>query len=155
MKKSDVNGKNLQWTYWKIFLIVLCGKSYLLNEIFVNHLKESGVKEDHIIKLALDREENKKYHDSKLLNEYIHSNIKDKNMHYVILDEIQLVEGFEFVLNGLLYEKNIFRLLKNIILQILVYVMLDWILDNKRKIISWKTSYISDISKITNEEKLN
>ena len=43
-----------------------CGKSYLLNEIFVNHLKESGVKEDHIIKLALDREENKKYHDSKL-----------------------------------------------------------------------------------------
>ena len=32
-----------------------CGKSYLLNEIFVNHLKESGVKEDHIIKLALDR----------------------------------------------------------------------------------------------------
>lgn len=84
-----------------------CGKSYLLNELFVNYLKESGVKEDHIIKLALDREENKKYHDSKLLNEYIHSNIKDKNMYYVILDEIQLVEGFEFVLNGLLYEKNI------------------------------------------------
>lgn len=36
-----------------------CGKSYLLNELFVNHLKESGVQEDHIIKLALDREENK------------------------------------------------------------------------------------------------
>ena len=84
-----------------------CGKSYLLNELFVNHLKEFGIKEDHIIKLALDSEENKKYHDSKLLNEYIFSNIKDKNMHYVILDEIQLLEGFEFVLNGLLYEKNL------------------------------------------------
>ena len=84
-----------------------CGKSYLLNELFVNYLKESGVKEDHIIKLALDRETNKKYHDSKLLNEYIFSNIKDSDMHYVILDEIQLVDGFEFVLNGLLYEKNI------------------------------------------------
>ena len=84
-----------------------CGKSYLLNELFVEHLKESGVKEDHIIKLALDREENKKYHDSKLLNEYILSNIKDKDMYYVILDEIQLVEGFEYVLNGLLYERNI------------------------------------------------
>ena len=84
-----------------------CGKSYLLNELFVNHLKESGVQEDHIIKLALDREENKQYHDSKLLNEYIFSNIKDKEMYYVILDEIQLVEGFEFVLNGLLYENNI------------------------------------------------
>lgn len=84
-----------------------CGKSYLLNELFVNYLKESGVKDDHIIKLALDKEVNKKYHDSKLLNEYIFSNIKDNDMHYVILDEIQLVEGFEFVLNGLLYEKNI------------------------------------------------
>ena len=84
-----------------------CGKSYLLNELFVDYIKESGVKEDHIIKLALDRETNKKYHDSKLLNEYIFSNIKDNDMYYVILDEIQLVEGFEFVLNGLLYEKNI------------------------------------------------
>lgn len=84
-----------------------CGKSYLLNELFVNHLKESGVQDDHIIKLALDREENKQYHDSDSLNEYIFSNIKDKEMYYVILDEIQLVKGFEFVLNGLLYENNI------------------------------------------------
>lgn len=84
-----------------------CGKSYLLNELFVNHLKETGVKEDHIIKLALDREENKKYHDSKLLNEYIHSKIKDNEMHYIILDEIQLAKDFEFVLNSLLYENNI------------------------------------------------
>ena len=84
-----------------------CGKSYLLNELFVNYLKESGVKEDHIIRLALDKEKNKKYHDSGLLNAYILSNIKENAMHYVILDEVQLVEGFEFVLNGLLYEKNI------------------------------------------------
>jgi len=84
-----------------------CGKSYLLNELFVNYLTKSGVKEDHIIRLALDKEENKKYHDAKKLNEYIFSNIKDDDMYYVIVDEIQLVEGFEFVLNGLLYEKNI------------------------------------------------
>ncbi len=84
-----------------------CGKSYLLNELFVAHLKESGVKDNHIIKLALDMEENKQYHDAKLLNDYIFSNIKDKEIYYVILDEIQLVEGFEFVLNGLLYENNI------------------------------------------------
>ena len=84
-----------------------CGKSYLLNEIFVKHLIQTGVKEDHIIKLALDREENKKYHDTKKLNEYIYSNIKDSDMYYIILDEIQLAEGFEFVLTGLLYEKNV------------------------------------------------
>ena len=84
-----------------------CGKSYMLNIIFYNYLIENGVKEDHIIKLALDREENRKYHDSKLLNEYILSQIKDKDMYYVLIDEIQLADGFEFVLNGLLYEKNV------------------------------------------------
>lgn len=84
-----------------------CGKSYLLDPLFKNYLLADGVKEDHIIKLELDRVENEKYRDSKVLNEYIRSLIKDKDMYYVILDEIQLVEGFEFVLNGLLYEKNI------------------------------------------------
>lgn len=84
-----------------------CGKSYMLNIIFYNYLIENGVKEDHIIKLALDREENRKYHDSKLLNEYILSQIKDNDMYYVLIDEIQLADGFEFVLNGLLYEKNV------------------------------------------------
>lgn len=84
-----------------------CGKSYLLDPLFIDYLKSTGVKEDHIIKLELDREKNKKYLDSELLDEYIHSHIKDKDMYYVILDEIQLVSGFEYVLNGLLYEKNI------------------------------------------------
>ena len=84
-----------------------CGKSYLLDQLFKNYLLADGVKEDHIIKLELDRVENEKYRDSKALNEYIRSLIKDKDMYYVILDEIQLVKGFEFVLNGLLYEKNI------------------------------------------------
>ena len=84
-----------------------CGKSYLLDPLFKNYLLADGVKEDHIIKLELDRIENEKYRNPKALNEYIRNLIKDKDMYYVILDEIQLVEGFEFVLNGLLYEKNI------------------------------------------------
>ncbi len=84
-----------------------CGKSYLLDPLFIDYLKKTGVKEDHIIKLELDREKNKKYHDPKILDEYIHSKIKDSNMYYVILDEIQLVDEFEYILNGLLYEKNI------------------------------------------------
>lgn len=84
-----------------------CGKSYLLDPIFKNYLIQSGVKEDRIIKLELDKEENKKYHDSHVLNEYIKSLIKDKEMYYILLDEIQLVEGFEAVLNGFLYERNL------------------------------------------------
>ena len=84
-----------------------CGKSYILNNIFYNYLIDNGIKDDHIIKLALDREENIQYHDPKKLSKYIQSQIKDKEMYYVIIDEIQLTKGFEFVLNGLLYEKNI------------------------------------------------
>ena len=84
-----------------------CGKSFILNNIFYNHLISTGIKADHIIKLALDRAENIEYHDAKKLNEYILSQIKDDNMYYVLIDEIQLAAGFEFVLNGLFYEKNI------------------------------------------------
>ena len=84
-----------------------CGKSYMLNNLFYNYLIKDGIKENHIIKLALDREENVKYHDSKKLSKYILSQIKDNDIYYVLIDEIQLADGFEFVLNGLLYEKNI------------------------------------------------
>ena len=84
-----------------------CGKSYLLDPLFKNYLLESGVKEDHIIKLELDKEENKKFRDSHELNEYIKSQTKDKNMYYILLDEIQMVDGFESVLNGFLYERNL------------------------------------------------
>ena len=84
-----------------------CGKSYLLDPLFKNYLLESGVKEDHIIKLELDKEENKKFRDAHELNEYIKSLIKDKNMYYILLDEIQMVGGFESVLNSFLYERNL------------------------------------------------
>ena len=50
-----------------------CGKSYLLDPIFKNHLLESGVKEDHIIKLELDKEENQQYLEAKELSKYIKS----------------------------------------------------------------------------------
>lgn len=84
-----------------------CGKSYLLDPLFKNYLIENGVKEDHIIKLELDREENKKYCNPIELNQYIKEKIKDKDMYYVLLDEIQLVKNFELVLNGFLYERNL------------------------------------------------
>lgn len=84
-----------------------CGKSYLIDPIFKKYLIDNGVKEDHIIKLELDKEENKKYRDPKNLNQYIKNQIKDKEMYYILLDEIQLVEDFEAVLNGFLYERNL------------------------------------------------
>ena len=84
-----------------------CGKSYLLDPIFTNHLKQCGVNDKHIIKVDLDDASNEKYRDSKTLNEYILSRINDDQMHYVILDEIQLVPNFEFLLNGYLRKSNV------------------------------------------------
>lgn len=85
-----------------------CGKSYLLDPLYKNYLLSSGVKANHIIKIEFDRAINKKYHqNAELLEKDILSLIKDNNVYYVILDEIQLVEGFEFVVSGLLHEKNI------------------------------------------------
>lgn len=84
------------------------GKSFLLDPLFKSYLSNDGIREDHIIKIEFDREKNKKYyHDLEGLDNYIHSLIIDEFMYYIILDEIQLVEGFESVLNGLLHEKNV------------------------------------------------
>ena len=84
-----------------------CGKSYLLDPIYKNYLIQNGVREDHIIKIDLDERKNKKYLDPDALDEYIRSKIVDKDMYYIILDEIQKVEDFESVLNGFLHIENL------------------------------------------------
>lgn len=84
-----------------------CGKSYMLDPIFKNFLINTGVKENHIIKISLDEIKNEKYLDPFELNDYIESCIIDNEIHYVLIDEIQKVKNFEAVLNGLLNKKNL------------------------------------------------
>lgn len=83
------------------------GKSYLLFELFYQHLVDAGVPVDHIIKIALDDRMNKKYRDPDYLCEYVHSCVKDEEMYYVLLDEVQFVPEFEDVLNSFLHIKNV------------------------------------------------
>ena len=82
------------------------GKSYLIFEIFYSYLKEEGVPEDHIIKVVLDDMENEELLEKHALYDYIKSQIKDDKEYYILLDEIQLVDGFSDVLNSLLHIKN-------------------------------------------------
>lgn len=98
-----------------------CGKSYLLNTLFYNHLIESGVPKDHIIKFAFDSEDDLALIGEDLLelktrkqkvnphkfSAYIKSNITDSQPYYLLLDEVQEMEAFEFVLNGFLYKQNL------------------------------------------------
>lgn len=97
-----------------------CGKSYLLNNLFYNHLIESGVDADHIIRFAFDSaddlyligesliqiEKEKRGVDPEKFMAYIRSQIVDNGMYYLLLDEIQLLDCFETVLNGYLRKDN-------------------------------------------------
>lgn len=57
--------------------------------------------------MELDKRENIKYRNPDELDKYIRTKIKDKNIYYILLDEIQMVEDFESVLDGFLYERNL------------------------------------------------
>ena len=97
-----------------------CGKSYLLFNLFYDYLRESGVAEDCIIRIALDDDKNENLRDYKELSKYIRSQIIDsKKQYYIFLDEVQLAiteEEFRHpersikiytVLNGLMRLKNV------------------------------------------------
>ncbi len=67
-----------------------CGKSFLLFNLFYNHLIKSGVKESNIITLILDDDKNRKYRNPDNLSEYLYSRIKNKKeMYFILLDEVQ------------------------------------------------------------------
>ena len=99
-----------------------CGKSYLLFKIYKDYLLSTGVKEECIIELALDDDENIRYRNPLELGKYLRSQTKDKDKtYYIFLDEIQKVVsiqnpyikdaedkiGFVDVLLGLMKHENI------------------------------------------------
>lgn len=84
-----------------------CGKSFLLSTLYAGWLKEQGVDNDHIIDINLEDRRNKALRDPDNLLAFIDSRIKDNEMHYVMIDEIQLVPEFEDVLNSYLNMPNI------------------------------------------------
>jgi len=100
-----------------------CGKSYLLNTLFYNHLKSENIAEDHIIKFAFDtaqdlikigedpiildnEKEDRKIDPSKFLN-WLMPQIEGDGMYYLLLDEVQKLGAFESVLNGFLRNSNV------------------------------------------------
>lgn len=64
------------------------------------------MQEDHIISFALDDYQNREYLNPDNLNQYVRARIVDKDIYYILLDEIQLVPNFEYLLNGFLHIPN-------------------------------------------------
>ncbi|WP_300939523.1 ATP-binding protein [Bacteroides acidifaciens] len=84
-----------------------CGKSFLLFDLFHRHLIEQGIDENHIIKIAFDDWDFRELCDPAKMMEYVKSHIVDEAIHYILLDEVQLLDEFVPVLNGLLRKKNL------------------------------------------------
>ena len=83
-----------------------CGKSYLLFNLFVDALKKEGVSEAQIIKVNLEDRRNKELREPDKLLQYIDERLNTGVMHYILLDEVQLVSEFEDVLNSYLQISN-------------------------------------------------
>lgn len=84
-----------------------CGKSYLLFKLFRERLLSEGVDESHIVGIAFDTFENRRFRDPEVLYPYLKERIRDGGMYYVLLDEVQLLGEFEAVLNGLIRMENV------------------------------------------------
>lgn len=73
-----------------------CGKSYLLNVLFRQHLIDEGIKERDIIMMALDEDTNIRYRNPLELGKFIREQCADQSrFFYVLLDEIQKVDSIQ------------------------------------------------------------
>ena len=85
-----------------------CGKSFLLFNIWHNWLLEHGVTDNHIIEIQLDDFRNRRLRKPDALLDYIDSKvIEDGNPHYIVLDEVQMVEDFVEVILSLTHMRNV------------------------------------------------
>ena len=82
------------------------GKSYLLFTLFYEWLLKNSVPENRIIKIDLETQKNKPFRDSEKLYSHLKSLFRDKERYYILLDEIQEVDGFEDLVNGLMVDHN-------------------------------------------------
>lgn len=87
-----------------------CGKSWLLKKIYRDYLLAQGVNSDNILMVSFDTDDDPDggdLTDAVTLKKFLYSQITDEGNYYVILDEIQMVEGFERIVNGLNARDNV------------------------------------------------
>jgi len=89
-----------------------CGKSWLLKRIFKDYLLSEGIPEENIIIVSFDLDDEEEIHgdltERSALKEFLYSRITSPDTnYYVILDEVQEVDGFERIVNGLNDRDNV------------------------------------------------
>ncbi len=81
-----------------------CGKSVLLRDIFGQWLKDHGVDNNHIIYLSFDDMEIEELRKPKEFLKMVRGKISDQKTHYLLLDEVQLMDRFVEVLLSLMHQ---------------------------------------------------
>ncbi len=109
LKRQDYLKKLSSWKDKDLIKVVTgirrCGKSTLFL-LFIDYLKQEGIKDDHIIYLNLELPDYN-FNNYKELYDYIKNKIKDNKKYYVFLDEVQNVAEFQKAIDGLYINKNI------------------------------------------------
>ena len=82
-----------------------CGKSTLF-ELYINYLKDSGIKDEQIIKINLE-DADYNFENYKELYDYVIKKIDSKKKFYVFLDEVQNVPMFQKAVDSLYIKKNV------------------------------------------------
>lgn len=111
IKRDKYLDELIGWKHTDLIKIVTglrrCGKSFLLFNLFHQHLLSSGTDESHIIEIALDDISNEALREPFRMLEYVKSKIKDDSQYYLIIDEVQLLGRFVDVLNSFMHIDNV------------------------------------------------
>lgn len=78
----------------------------MLFKIFYDYLIETGINEENIIKINLESIRYEKLRNPNSLLEYLDNKIKNNKKYYIFIDEIQLMDKFEDVVNGIKTDFN-------------------------------------------------
>lgn len=107
-RKSRIFRKTKKWKDKDVIKIITgirrSGKSTLF-ELYIDYLKNEGIKDDHIISINLESPDFE-FNNYKELYDYINKKIVDKDNYYIFLDEVQNVESFQKAVDGLYIKKN-------------------------------------------------
>jgi hypothetical protein len=82
-----------------------CGKSTLF-ELFINYLKNNGIKNDQIIHINLE-DADYDFKGYKDFYDYINSKIESNKQYYIFLDEVQNVPEFQKAVDSIYIKKNV------------------------------------------------
>ena len=102
---------NMLKTYRDIPLVKIlagirrCGKSTIL-EMLKNDLIENGITPDHIINMRFTSEELEQIKNDKDMYQSIKNSMHDDGRYYLLLDEVQEINGWEKAVNSLLENYN-------------------------------------------------